>query len=271
MSEATELPRPFYETPFRGAAREAAQALWAFHLALDRTAARGEPPSAYEAAAAGVLAGETPALLPAEVGRAAIEAAAAHDLPLERLADQVLQAGRLDGGIRFPDAAALAAFTDGWAGAHGQLLAYLGGARLMLQERLVRELARGFFLVGRLAYLPDDLAQDRLFIPEDVLAQSGVTLEDLRAGRHDAAMQRLLWKQAVRARDALAQGLPLVDDLPRREARGLRAHWLGALEVLRLLEAQGYDVWSKPVRLGPVSRLALRLQLVFGRRAGRTR
>jgi phytoene synthase len=119
--------------------------------------------------------------------------------------------------------------------------------------------------------LPHDVREDRLFVPLTDLEQSGVTEEQLRQGRVDAAMRRLLWKQAVRARDALARGTPLAAELAPRYGRVMRRWWMEALEVLSEVERRDFDLWSTPLSISPFRRIQARLLARFGRTTFRRR
>ncbi len=267
--EAPErLPRPFYDDGWPRKTAPAARALWQWHLHLYHpvvVAVAADHAEFFDKEQARAEAGQALRVLPAPVAEAAYAACRAHDLPLALLADQVTASARFLDPIRFASYAALDAFVRQWAGAHGRLLARLAGLRGAWQIQQVDELARAFFLTGRLAVLPRDLAQDRLFIPLDEMAQAGVALEALRAGTVGEAVRKLLWKQAVRARDAFAQGKPLVRDLRGRPARAVKRGWLGGLEVLTEIERRGFDVWSRPVALSAVQRFRVRLQALVGR------
>ncbi|NBC16369.1 MAG: squalene/phytoene synthase family protein, partial [Bacteroidetes bacterium] len=124
----------------------------------------------------------------------------------------------------------------------------------------------GIFLTRCLARLPQDLARDRLFLSLDELAQAGVTVEQLRAGRVDEPLRKLLWKRSVRARDALGQAQSLVRDLAHRRRRwAFKRVWLGTLEVLAQIEDRGYDVWTEPITLSLRARWRVRLQALVGK------
>ena len=274
-----DLPRPFSGRLawLRGEKRAAARALWRFHHALtDPQAPRldGDDLTAYfEAEKQKATARDPLKVVPDDVGRAAYDACEAHDLPETLPARQIGAARRFKRErVRFPERADLDAWLKAWARPHGLLLAKLAGAGHSWQERPVFELARGFFLTNRLLRLPHDLRDDRLFFPETDLEQYGVTARDLRDGPVEGqppceAVQRLLWKQNVRARDALAQGQnALAGELPRRYAWTLRACWLGALDLLDQLEARDHDLWhASPPRLPWWRRSQVYLQAFLGR------
>lgn len=263
---APERPRPFRPQSFPRAEREAAGALWRWHAALLDPAVPDSAGEDYFAAEqARVAAGEAPGLVPAPTWRAVLEACRAHDLALDEVAAQVQGAGILARPpVRFATAAELTAFIRQWATPHALLLADLAGHRHSWQERLVHELARGFFLTARLVDLPADLEADRLFVPTDEMEQAGVTLDQMRSGQLDERLRRLLWKQTVRIRDALAHGLALVKELPRRPRNELKRSWLGALELIRQIERSEYDLWNDRPALSTLSRMQVRLQALLG-------
>lgn len=271
----SDLPRPFYTDWPRGR-REAAQALWHWHLSLLDVL----PPSQNGAGTAygelfaddqqRALHGEPLRLLREPVWRAAYAACDEHDLSVKLLSDQVGAAQTLMGAVRFETTAALNTFVRRWAAAHARLLAALAGADHTWQIQPVEELGRGFFFVGRLMTLAEDVRHDQVFIPLTDLEQAGVALEQLRAGEIDENMRRLLWKQSIRARDALGQGQSLLRDLPRLQRLRAKRWWHGALEMLNEIERRDYDVWGTRPELSLVRRMQVNLQALFGKAAARS-
>ncbi|WP_022836771.1 squalene/phytoene synthase family protein [Salisaeta longa] len=263
------LPRPLYDT-WPAAQQPAATALWAWHSALARPQAVGGDGAfgfddhffADEAERA--AAGDALQLLPAGVAQPAYEACAAHGLDRALLARQVRAARHLHGRTRFATAADLNAFVHDWAVAHGHLLAGLAGHKRFARNP-VAELSRGFFLLGRLLQLPDDLDDDRLFIPEAELDQHGVRDVRLVDGRMNEDVRRLLWKQSVRIRDALGQGQLVLRDVDWRLRFHLKRYWLGALAHLDALEAAGFDVWAYRPLLPWYQHVQIHVQAFFGR------
>lgn len=271
----SDLPRPFYDDWPRDL-RSAGKALWQWHLSLLEV----HPPSSNGAGSAygelfeddqqRALRGEPLRLLREPVWRAAYEACEAHDLSLKLLADQVGAAKTLLGPVRFGDVQALNTFVERWAGAHTRLLAGLADATHTWQLRPVDELGRGFFFVGRLMTLPQDVTRDQLFMPRSDLEQYGVQMEQLQTGDLDAGVRKLLWKQSIRARDALGQGQSLIRDLPRMRRFALKRWWHGALEMLNYIERHDFDVWTHPPELSLFRRMQINLQALFGKAAGRS-
>jgi 15-cis-phytoene synthase len=271
----TPLPRPFYSQPWRGSQASAAQALWHWHVALmtpEIFGLEGDDLVAYiHAEQERVTAGEVAGIVPEDVRLAAYAACEAHRLPRALLAQQVAGSHFFASPYRFERGSDLNRFVDQWAVPHGRLLAHLADAAHSWQLRMVDELATAFFLVGRLAELPVDLKADRLFFPLTDLAQAGVTVEQLHEGRVDESMRRFMWKQSIRARDAFAQGMPLVDEVSPRIARSIKRWWLGGLELLTLIERRDYDVWSRPIEVSTWHRIQVGFQARFARATFRKR
>lgn len=270
----SHLPRPFYDQWSRRR-RSAAHALWAWHSAL----ANPQPPgtNGTEAAVEAFFdeerrraeAGEPLRVLREEIWADAYAACEKYDLDRSLLAVQVHAAQTLYGKTRFETSTALKTFVGQWAASHGRLLAGLAGVDMSIRLQYADELARAFFHLGRLLTLPQDVRQERLFIPLDALEQRGVTVAQLREGRVDEGVRGLLWKESVRVRDALAQGRPLIQNLSLRHRFALKRFWVGALELLKELERREYDLWNEPVRLSLFRRLQVYLQTLLGRSVSR--
>lgn len=261
-----DLPRPFYDE-WWGQRRTAAQALWDWHTALSEPSV---PPGAvaeafFDAERDRAESGESLRAIPKETAVSAYKACRTYDLPLAWLGAQVEAARLLHGPTRFETADRLDTFARLWAVPHARLLAALAGLTNSVQRSWADELGRGFFYLAHLARLPNDLARERLFVPLEECRQYDVTTEQLRTGPATEAVQRLLWKQSVRVRDALQRGRALADDLWVRQRYALRGYWHGALALLDELERRNYDLWSEPVRLSAFRRFEVYLQVVFGR------
>lgn len=267
---ASHLPRPFHdEWPRR--LQPAAHALWAWHTGLAEPQPRrrddldASQDVFFEEERERVDRGDPIRLLPEAVCSEAYAVCEEHDLDRSLLGAQVTGARILSGETRFETTDALKEFVRLWAVPHGRLLAGLAGADYSTQLRSADELARGFFHLGRLATLPRDVRQDRLFLPLDELRQAGVTVEQLQQGRVDESIRRLLWKHSVRIRDALVQGRSLINDLSFRQGYALKWYWMGARALLTELDRRDYDLWSRPLDLGFFRRGQVYVQTFFGR------
>lgn len=263
--ETRDWPQPFYREWSRRR-RPAAQALWHWHSALvePRVPSIVSPEDYFDEERERAKAGEPLRVMEEETWSEAYDACDNYNLDLDLLGAQVEASRVLHGETRFETSSQLERFVRLWALPHARLLARLGGVTNSVQIGWLDELSRGFFHFARLVSLPDDLARERLFIPLEEVQQAGVSVEQLREGRVDEGVQRLLWKQSVRIRDALAQGRSLVRDLGFRQRYALKWYWLAILEVLQELERRDYDLWSEPLELSLFRRTQVYLQTVFG-------
>lgn len=276
MSEdvPNSLPRPFYDQWSRRL-RPAAHALWAWHSALadpQPIGANGTEAAVdtfFDEERARAEEGEPMRLLPKTLWTEAYSVCEDHGLNRSLLGAQVEAARLLYGETRFETSSALKDFVGLWAVPHGRLLAGLADITMSVHLHYVDELARGFFYLGRLLTLPRDAERGRFFIPMETLRQKGVTVEQLREGDVDEAVQDLLWKESVRIRDALAQGRPLIQNLSLRRRFALKRLWVGALELLKEMERRDYDLWSEPLGLSFFRRVQVYLQTFLGRSVSR--
>jgi phytoene synthase len=248
------------------AVRAQADALWTWFDAAGSDAHRGR--AAEDAAR--IASGREPGLH-AWAWRAAVDACAGAGLDRALLAPRLSASARLAGSFRVRDGAELAGFAEDWCGAHARLLAGLAGLTGSWQQDMASDLARGFFLVGSVVRAPEHAARDWCFFPVADLERFGVGTDGLRSGPPSPGARRLLWRQAVRARDALAQGRPLIDEMPALLALRARRRWFGALELLLQAEAADWDVRARPPTVGPLLRFRVHVQSIAGRTAFRRR
>ena len=95
----------------------------------------------------------------------------------------------------------------------------------------------------------DDLARGRVYVPLDDLRACGCTVDDLARGRMTDALRRLLEFECQRARELYAKAAAALtpDDRPRLVAAEImRAVYF---ETLRRIERNGYDVFTRRVRV----------------------
>lgn len=264
------LPKPFYGRPWTGDKREAAHALWDWYSRIPRIVAdRFDPEVAMDwcaSAADMVEEKQKPDFIDESIWTSVRSACNEFGLSFGLLAEQLRSSHVYAGAVRFRDAGALQDYVAHHPFAHARLLAQLGEVDYSWQQSAIQDLASAFFLTNHLANLPRDLARDCIFLPLASLEDAGVSEEQLRAGRIDQALKNVLWKYQIRARDSYAQGLSLLNDLPWSYRGPYKRAWLGGLEVLRMIEAYDYDVWTHDIEFS----MWQRTQIVFQALAGRT-
>ena len=196
---------------------------------------------------------------------------ASHDLPSEWFYGQLDVAHHFYGTYHVKDAKELKSFITQWEAPHAYLSAKLADAAYTWQRKLIDELTMGFFIVDMLLQLPEYLKNGNVFIPLSELEHANVSLQQLKQGDRTDAVQRLLWKQTIRARDAFAQGQPLIKELDRKYRGTVKKNWLTALEYINEIEKRKYDVWSAPVELSRMQRFQIFVLSIIGRGASQAR
>ncbi|MES1982192.1 MAG: squalene synthase HpnC [Pseudomonadota bacterium] len=97
-----------------------------------------------------------------------------------------------------------------------------------------------------------DYAMGRIYLPQDEMAQFGVTEEHIAVGRVDAAWQQLMQFQVRRARALMRNGAPLGTLLSGRIALEMRLIIAGGNRILDKLEAAQFDMFQRRPRLRPL-------------------
>jgi 15-cis-phytoene synthase len=106
-----------------------------------------------------------------------------------------------------------------------------------------------------------DLAQGRVYLPQDDLARFGVSEAMLADGRVTEPLRALLAHECQRARHFFTAARQV---MPHGEARKLvAAEIMGAIyfEILQRIERRGYDVFSERVRVPKLVRARIALQI----------
>ena len=104
-----------------------------------------------------------------------------------------------------------------------------------------------------------DMEKDRVYLPLDVMARHGYTVEDLFARRFDPRF-RAAMKDAVEvARDLFLKGLPLAGMVDKRLSIDLELFSRGGLKVLEKIERQDYNVLRARPAVSKMERVALLL------------
>ncbi len=90
-----------------------------------------------------------------------------------------------------------------------------------------------------------DALKNRMYVPLEDLPVFGVTEEAVLRGPSSPALKTLMAHQVGRTWTLFNEGKPLLKDSPKSLQKELRLVWLGGTEILRKIEAQGWDVWSR--------------------------
>jgi phytoene synthase len=111
-----------------------------------------------------------------------------------------------------------------------------------------------FQLTNILRDIKEDADRGRIYLPAEDLRRFGVTEEDLRAGKRNAAFLGLMRHEAARARAYYEESRPLLDLIHPRSRRALWALISIYSRLLERIESSGYDVFSRRVRLSALEK-----------------
>ena len=113
-----------------------------------------------------------------------------------------------------------------------------------------------------------DLSRGRVYLPQEDLRRFKCTEDDLRSGTVSEPVRALLKFEIARVREYFGRAARA---LPRNEARRLvAAEIMGAIyqDILRRIEANGYDVFTRVIRVPRPARLLLALATWAGTLSG---
>ena len=186
-----------------------------------------------------IYAGEqplTPALLPlADTVRAC-------DIPQAPL-NALIQANRQDQLVtRYPTYQDLEQYCTLSANPVGQVVLYIFDAATPERIELSDKICTALQLVEHWQDVAEDLADGRIYLPQEDLARFGVTEQDLAAANANAQVKELLRFEVERARQLLDDGAPLVGTLRGAARLAVAGYVAGGRAALAAVERHGYDV-----------------------------
>lgn len=111
-----------------------------------------------------------------------------------------------------------------------------------------------------------DWAKDRVYLPLDLLARHGSSVDAIAQRRFDAPFRAAMREAVEVARGLFLEGLPLIDQVDRRLAIDLELFSRGGMKVLEKIERRDYNVLSARPAISKIERVALLLGAI-GRRA----
>jgi len=116
-----------------------------------------------------------------------------------------------------------------------------------------------------------DQLKDRVYIPLDVMARHGYTVDDLFGRRFTPAFRAVMIEIVEKTRELFLAGLPLIGMVNRRLALDLDLFSRGGLRVLDKIVRQDYNVLASRPSISKAERVGLLLEslgrLAFSRAA----
>jgi squalene synthase HpnC len=191
-------------------------------------------------------------------------------LPREPFA-RLIEANRVDQRVsRYETWAQLRGYCGLSANPVGELV--LGVFGLATPERIVLSdsICTALQLTEHCQDVAEDLARGRVYLPAEDLVRFNCTLEDLAADHAGGPLREVLAFEVSRARELLAAGAPLIDQLSGRARLAVAAFVAGGRATLNAIERAGCDVLGGPPRAGRGRRLQALAGVLLERR-GRAR
>lgn len=184
---------------------------------------------------------------------------AAQDLPRQPFDDLITAFEHDQRVTRYANWDEVFAYCRNSANPVGRLVLYLCGYRDAERQRLSDATCTALQLANFWQDVTVDLAKDRIYLPQDLLARHGVTEEQIRARRGDARFAAAMREACGVARGLFEEGLPLSGQVNRRLGLDLELFSRGGMKVLDKIAEQGYDVLARRPAISKLERAALLL------------
>jgi squalene synthase HpnC len=141
----------------------------------------------------------------------------------------------------------------------GRLVLYLFGCFSPERAALSDEVCTGLQLANFWQDVARDLAIGRVYLPREDRDRFGYTDGDLEARRFTPAFRELMRFEVERAHGYFDRGAELLPLLPREARVDVDLFVAGGRAILRAVERQGYDVWTRRPEVGKGEKLKLLL------------
>ncbi len=142
----------------------------------------------------------------------------------------------------------------------GRLVLYLCGYSDAERQRLSDATCTALQLANFWQDVTVDLLKDRVYIPLNVMARHGYTIEELFARRFTPGFEAVMREIVETARTLFVEGLPLPQMVDRRLALDIDLFSRGGLRVLDKIGQQGYDVLRARPAISKAERVGLLIQ-----------
>jgi phytoene synthase len=189
------------------------------------------------------------------VSQALLPAIRQYDLAREQF-EEIIDGMEMDlQHVRYADFKALQLYCYRVAAVVGQLAATIFGYSERNTLKYAHDLGLAFQLTNIIRDVGEDARRNRIYLPQDELAQFGVTESDILNGHSSAAFRALMAHQVARAQTFYQQAL---SELPAADRRAQRPGLVMAAiyqTTLNEIEGDDYRVLDQRISLTPVRKL----------------
>ncbi|MGA8152898.1 MAG: squalene synthase HpnC [Terriglobales bacterium] len=187
------------------------------------------------------------------------------EIPKQTFVD-LLTAFRQDQSVtRYPAFSDLLGYCRYSANPVGHLVLYVCGYRDAERQALSDFTCTALQLANFWQDVSSDYARGRIYLPLEDMRHYGVSEDDIARQRNTVAFCDLLRFEVDRAREWFRKGLPLVGMVDRELSIDLELFSRGGQEILRAIEAQGYNVLGRRPAIPKSRKLALVMRAAWGR------
>ena len=188
-----------------------------------------------------------------------------HRLPIEPFCDLITAFEQDQRVTRYRNWEELLEYCRYSANPVGRLLLYLCGYRDPMRQELSDATCTALQLANHWQDVAVDLEKDRVYIPLDIMARHGYSLDQLYARQFTPQFAALMRDIVNRARDLFLRGLPLAGTVGGRLAVDLELFSRGGMRVLDKIEQQNYDVLSRRPAISKLERVRILLSVLLRR------
>ncbi len=182
-----------------------------------------------------------------------------HQLPIEPFDDLITAFEQDQRVTRYRNFEELFAYCRYSANPVGRLVLGLCGYRDRARQQLSDATCTALQLANFWQDVTVDWAKDRVYLPLDLLARHGSSVEAIAKGRFDDKFRAAMKEAVGVARELFLKGLPLVDQVDRRLAIDLDLFSRGGMRVLDKIERLDYNVLAARPAISKVERVGLLL------------
>ncbi|MCY0870475.1 MAG: squalene synthase HpnC [Firmicutes bacterium] len=173
---------------------------------------------------------------------------------------KLIEANRMDQrGLRYKTMEDLKMYCRHSADPVGHLVLALFGFVDSPRQAMSDDTCTGLQIANFLQDLERDSLAGRCYIPEEILAQEGLTPSDLPARRGDARIQAVVRCMAHSTEQLFASGARLEAIVPYRLRLQLRMYRMGGEAVLEALRAQAFDPFAGRPRISRAKKFSIAL------------
>lgn len=144
----------------------------------------------------------------------------------------------------------------------GRLVLYLCGYSDTERQALSDATCTGLQLANFWQDVTVDQEKDRVYLPLDLMARNGYSVEDLFARRCDERFRGVMREAVNVAREFFLRGLPLARMVNRRLSVDLELFSRGGMKILEKIESLNYNVVTARPKISKVERVTLLVSAV---------